>query len=611
MAKFLFIGATEEMAKYAEIYVQATGRKDVETVWIPSSEMERVIEHTKLSKAQIVITRGFHAAELKRKTDCSVVDIVITAQEMGILIKQAKEIIKKEKPIIGLVGFAKMFCDMRDFDDIFEIKLITSFVSSLDVIEEGVDRVISCGAELIIGGDIVCNHAKRHGIPCISQPHGRDSIEQAFRIADSVAWAADMEKKNAAELNVLLDFSSNGIIKVDKEGRIMSLNNRALSLLEKTREEVEGVNIRELIAKVEEQKIYDDVLLHGQEAFFTFWHSTGSALAVDVAPLMIDSAIEGAIFSLHVINKLKQMEEEARRDLYQNQKDSDYDWLPPLFSENLSFLRTAKNYAQYDECVLLSGSHPIEREMIARYMHDVSLRRGKPFVCLTGKAYSRDSLDNSQLLSNAGTIFIDKIEELSAQAQDDLFKLLSDGFLSRHINGELNIQIIVGTQASLYEAVREGTFREDLYYSTTALTLDVFSIENCPNEIKNWLNHYMQQYSDVYSTYIHITKGARNAILSHPWKGGLAELRGFCCKAMISTSKNVLDESATLRFLRRNNPYKPMEISQKSSGLNANPEVAMLKFLIEKHDGHRISIANEMNISVTTLWRRMKKYGFL
>ncbi len=613
MGKFLFIGCTQKMTEYAQYYIKATGRTDVEAVCFPASDAAGALEYVKASEAQIIIARGIVAAELKSNTGRSVIEIVITAQEMGLLIKQAKEMMRKKTPAIGIVGISRMFCDMRDFDQIFDIKLIKGFVNIRTELEAAVERTIAEGAELIIGGEIVCNCAKKRGMPYLHQPDGSDSIEQAFRIADSVAWAADMEKKNAVELKALLDFSSNGIIKIDKQGLVVSLNNRVLALLEKTRDEVEGRSITELIPEVEEQQVCNDVLRNGQEVFFTFWHTTGSALAVNVVPLMFDSGIEGAILSFHVINKLKQMEAEARRDLYQ--KNSDFDWLPTLFSENASFLQSAKNLAQYDECVLLSGSHPAEREMIARYMHNVSLRREAPFVYFTGDTYSLTAQsgdsEKNPLPVDAGTIFIDEVETLSRQAQYQLFRTLSDGLLARYISGAHNVQIIIGTQADLAEAVRKGTVREDLYYLVSALTLDIPSLENCPNEIRNWLNHYMQQYSDMYSAYVHITKAAKSAILSHPWRGGIAELRSFCCKAVIHTPKNVLDESTALRFLRKANPYQPVETSRKSAGLNANPEVTRLKFLLEKYDGNRSMIADEMHISVTTLWRRLKKYGLM
>ena len=619
MKKILFIGSTENMTEYAKNYIKKTKRKDTKAVFLPAKNMDYAREYVAASSAQILIARGALASEMKRYTDRSVVEIVITAQELGLLIKQAKDVIKKERPTIAVVGLHKMFCDMRDFDRIFDINLITVFFDNLEALPAGVDEAVSRGAELIIGGNIVCDYAEKYGIPHILQPDGSDSIEQAFRIADSVAWAADMEKKNAVELKALLDYSSNGIMKINKDGIITSLNDQVLSLLDSTREEVEGRNFRSILHLRESAKVYEDVFIEGQESFFTFWHATGSALAVNVAPLLVDKTIEGAILSFHVINKLRQIEADARRELYQNQsiQEGDYDWFSNLFSENKSFINAAKKLAQYDECVLLSGSHPAERELIARYMHDVSLRRDKPFVYVTGDMYNdlqtSDNMSEGVIhFTEAGTYFIDNIEILSAQSQYNLFRLLSDGLFSKYTNASnYNVQFILGSPENLFEAVESGHFREDLYYIVSALALDVPYLENCPNEIRNWLNHYLEQYSEMYSAYVHITKSARSAIMTHPWKGGIAELRSFCCNAVINAPKKVLDESTVMRFLRKNNMYAAKEPPLKALGFNANPEVAKLKFLIEKYDGNRGLIADEMHISLTTLWRRLKKYGLL
>jgi transcriptional regulator with PAS, ATPase and Fis domain len=623
MAKFVFFGSTPKMAEYAQNYIRKTNRNDVEVLYIPSSEAAKAAEYAKELKAQIIIARGTTAAELKRSTDLPVIEIVITAQEMGILIKQAKQLIKKPKPVIAIIGASKMFCDMRDFNQIFDIELKTHFVTSLQELEAETKKAISEGADLVIGGEIVCKCASSLGVPCLRQPDGSDSIEQAFQVADSVAWAADMEKKNAVELKALLDFSSNGIIKIDKQGFILAFNNRSLSLLDKSQDELEKLNIADVLPALAEQPIFRDALIKGQEAFLTFWHTTGSALAVNVVPLLVNNVIEGAILSFHEINMLKQMEAEARRDLFQsNQTTYKFEWLPPLFSENASFLQTARNLAQHDECVLLSGSHPTEREMIARYMHDVSLRRNAPFIYLTGAAHIPEMPDDTLvsgekssgilLSADTGTLFIDEVEKLSPRAQHNLFRLLTDETLMRDTSRSVcNTRIIMGTQTGLAAAVQGGVFREDLYYAISALTLDIPSLQGCSDEIKNWLNYFMQQYLDTYSIYVHITKAARNAVLAHPWNGGIAELRSFCCKTVFNTPKHILDESTALRFLRQSNPYEVPLTPQKNLGLNANPEVERLKFLIEKYNGNRNMIADEMHISVTTLWRRLKKYGLL
>ena len=623
MAKFVFFGSTPKMAEYAQNYIRRTDRQDVDVVFVPSSEAIKAVEYVKELKAQIIIARGTTAAELKRRTDLPVIEIVITAQEMGLLIKKAKQQIKKPKPVIAIVGVSKMFCDMRDFNQIFDIELVTRFVTSSHELETEVKNAINKGADLIIGGEMVCRFAASMGVPNLLQPDGSDSIEQAFQVADSVAWAAEMEKKNAVELKALLDFSSNGIIKIDKKGVAIAFNNRLLSLLDKSNDEVEKHNITSILPASIDEQIFNDVLTNGQEAFLTFWHTNGSAMAVNIVPLLVNGFIDGAILSLHEISMLKQLETDARRDLFQNNPSMyKFEWLPQLFLENASFLQAARNLAQNEECVLLSGSHPAEREIIARYMHDVSLRRNLPFIYTTGSEYVPEMLNNTLAnrgesvngysSSEAGMLFIDEVERLSPQAQYNLFRLLTDEILMKDVSHvAYNTRLILGTQTGLSSDIQSGVFRKDLYYLISALTLDVPSLQGCPNEIRNWLNYFMKQYSELYSIYVHITKAAQNTILAHPWTGGITELRNFCCKVIFNAPKNTLDESTALRFLRQSNSYQVVEKPKDSSNLSINPEVARLKILIEKYDGKRTMMADEMHMSVTTLWRRLKKYGLI
>ena len=103
--------------------------------------------------ASILIARGLQASLIKQQTDIPVVEIVLTAQEMALLIMRAKQIIKKAKPVIAVVGFRNMFCDMSYFNELFQIELRTYFVSDGEELEYLTRLAIKEQADLIIGGD--------------------------------------------------------------------------------------------------------------------------------------------------------------------------------------------------------------------------------------------------------------------------------------------------------------------------------------------------------------------------------------------------------------------------------------------------------------------------
>ena len=79
--------------------------------------------------ASIIIARGLQASLIKRYTDIPVIEIVLTAQEMALLVMRARQIVKKQLPVIAVVGFRNMFCDMSYFDELYDIRLKTYYAS--------------------------------------------------------------------------------------------------------------------------------------------------------------------------------------------------------------------------------------------------------------------------------------------------------------------------------------------------------------------------------------------------------------------------------------------------------------------------------------------------
>ena len=231
MAKLAFIAVTKNMEKAAERYLEKHPSSDVVLRYFPASESEQALTFLTECDAQFVITRGTMAKELRRMTNLSVIEVVITAQEMGLLIKTAKRLVARKRPRIAVIGSKNMFCDMQDFNNIFDIDLRFYAVEATEELATRVVLAKEDHTDLVIGGEIVCEQAAKLGMLYLLQPDGRDSIAQAFQTASRVIWAAENESKNTRELKALLDYTSFGIMKVGVGGEIEMLNNRAASYL--------------------------------------------------------------------------------------------------------------------------------------------------------------------------------------------------------------------------------------------------------------------------------------------------------------------------------------------------------------------------------------------
>jgi len=103
--------------------------------------------------ASIIIARGLQASMIKQYTDIPVIEIVITAQEMALLIVKARQILKKPNPVIAVVGFRNMFCDMSYFDSIYDIELRTFYAPNNEQLRAYALRAVEEKVDLIIGGE--------------------------------------------------------------------------------------------------------------------------------------------------------------------------------------------------------------------------------------------------------------------------------------------------------------------------------------------------------------------------------------------------------------------------------------------------------------------------
>lgn len=583
----------------------------------PLSVEREAMELVRKNNIQVIIARGGVALAFRECTDLPIVDTVITVQELGMLMVQAKAMLKIERPRIAIIGYSNMLCDLSDIDFLFGIELRTYLVSNLEEMEPCTRRAFDEGADLAIGGIYVKAACEQLGLPYMDNPAGRASYRHVLQIASSVAYTIDLQQRTNLERNTLLNFSFNGIIKLDNSGKIITMNHSAESLFDTSVAEVLGQHISQIIPSIDTDRLDTEVFGDGSELFFTFWNER-DAIATSIAPILVDGKTDAAIVSCYDVEKMARFEKEARLDLYSGaarREEHSYKWLTGMTYENTPFIKSLNNYTQYDECILLLGPHSIERQYCANFIHTNSLRRDLPFIELSAAAYTHAqqlamfSDDGETLAVNGGTLFIDEVEKLCPECQHRLSYLIAHKRLtSRPTAKYLDLRLVIGTRCNLYEKCKSGEFSWDLYYAINAITLEIPPLKGCANEISNWANFYINKYCEAYGRYIMVTKTSRRIISAQPWSGGHAELRSFCKKVAIEITKRVLDEANTARILKliAFEEQPPATTPDENS-----PEKDRIILLIEKHNGNRALIAEELGISKPTLWRRMTKYELL
>jgi len=282
--------------------------------------------------------------------------------------------------------------------------------------------------------------------------------------------------------------------------------------------------------------------------------------------------------------------------------------------------------AKTEANVLILGENGTGKELVARAIHEKSLRKDSSFVAVDMGAIT-ETLFESELfghkkgaftdarddrpgrfeLANNGTLFLDEIGNLSMNLQSKLLSALQARQITRVGSNtpiDVNIRLICATNMPLHDMVKEGKFRQDLLYRIN--TVEVLipplceRIEDIPMLAIHFLNYYSKKY---HKEVLAISQAAMGKLKKYPWPGNVRELQHAIERAVIMADSNTLQETDFL-FSRKGN-----ETSSDSLNLDDVEKQAVAK-AIQLHNGNISKAADELGLTRASLYRRMEKYGF-
>jgi transcriptional regulator with PAS, ATPase and Fis domain len=628
MADITLFVPRDEMLHQAHNILQTEGYQVKEVKLINTADAVSEARSALAHGTSIIIARGYQASLIKQYTNIPVVEITLTGQEMGILITKAKKIVNKKRPVIGVVGFSNMFCDMTYFNQIYNIELRTYLVTDTDELHNEINRAIHDNLDIIIGGDTAILAAADARIPSLFLSSTEDSIREAFKVADKMQYAIDVEKRDMAQLETLLDYSFSGIAKINKNGNIVIINRIMEEILAKSASEVAGRPISEVFKDIPYESI-EKTLGEGDEIYSSFLTVNNNAMVVILAAIKVDGIIDGAILTCQKVKKMKQLESEIFREryLYGYIAKGNFEDIPHSSKEMQKSISLARSYAQSRSPVLISGETGVEKELFAQAIHNNSLLKNGPYVTVNCFGIS-DEIQSEILFgsskedsakaqgaiasANHGTLLISEIDMLNMRSQYSLYKMIRYKTLIRNeIEKTMitDVRIIATTTKNLNVLVQQGTFREDLFYLLSGLTIEVEPLRNRPEDLEKLIDTYIKLYCEMYSRYHVLTTGAKKILMEYPWYGNLIQLESFCDRMILTATHRTLDEVFMKQLMNELYPIIHQQNNRERIIVYKDPEAVIISEMLEKHGGNRTLVAEELGISKTTLWRHMKKYG--
>lgn len=282
--------------------------------------------------------------------------------------------------------------------------------------------------------------------------------------------------------------------------------------------------------------------------------------------------------------------------------------------------------AKTDANVLILGENGTGKELIARAIHQRSLRKENSFVAVDMGAIT-ETLFESELfghkkgsftdaredrpgrfeLANGGTLFLDEIGNLSMSLQSKLLSALQSRQITRVGSNQaipVDIRLICATNMPLHQMVKDGTFRQDLLYRINTVEIKVPPLCDRVEDIILLAQHYLDYYARKYHKAVNtISPGALDKLKRYAWPGNIRELQHSIERAVIMTDSSSLQESDFL-FSR------PASSSASLETLNLDEvEKAAIVKALSLSSGNISKAADELGLTRASLYRRMEKYG--
>jgi DNA-binding NtrC family response regulator len=293
--------------------------------------------------------------------------------------------------------------------------------------------------------------------------------------------------------------------------------------------------------------------------------------------------------------------------------------------------------------LLIRGESGTGKELVARAIHDHSPRKRGPFVALNCAAIP-DTLQESELfghekgsftgatgkrlgrfeLADKGTLFLDEVAELSLPLQAKLLRVLQDSTFQR-VGGSQDIRsdfrLVTATHKDLAREVREGRFREDLYFRIVVFELELPPLRERHGDLDLLVNHFLRQYEGERERPIEVSAQAASLLSAYPWPGNVRELENAIQRAVVAAEHRIEPEHLPSRLREEaltgaqpaaggsSSPPTPRTGSFDTEELNLERlERRAIERALGKTRGNLAEAGRLLGLSRATLYRKLKTY---
>jgi propionate catabolism operon transcriptional regulator len=445
-----------------------------------------------------LVAAGSNGAYLRDHADVPVVVVGASTVDALQALIQARRLSRR----IGVVNFRRAIAGLEGIRELLDVTIEQRPYVTPEEARARVSDLAAAGVEVVVGPGPVCDLAEQAGLKAVLL-YGPDSVGEAIQRAADIARIARAEEARREHVSRILDHLDEGVVAVDEEERVQSMN-PALQRLLGVGPEVVGRRLSSVAPGLSLAR----VLGGGTAELDRVQRLRERTLVVNRVPLRAHGVLRGAVLTCRDAGSIQQLERNLRSQHRPRAFVARYE-LSSITGASPAIRRVralAERYARTEATVLVTGESGTGKEMVAQGIHRASRRRGQPFVAVNCAAFPETLLEaelfgheegaftgsrrggRAGLIEAAhlGTLFLDEVGDVPLTLQSRLLRVLQERQVLRLGSNEptpVDVRVIAATHRDLRREVERGAFRDDLYYRLHILPLHLPPLRERPGDV--------------------------------------------------------------------------------------------------------------------------------
>ncbi len=575
------------------------------------------------------LAAGWNAAYLRDHARVPVVLVAPTSFDVLQAVSEACRLSRR----VAVVPFRKPLSGLEAFAAAQGAEVEQRPYETLEDARAAVADLGARGFEVVVGPGPVCDVAEKAGLETILL-YSRDSVGEAIAQAVEVARIVRAEDSERTRLTSVLDHLNEGVVAVDMEERVETLNPAMERILGVAASEVRGKRLSTIAPALGLARVLET----GSAELARVLRIASRTLVVNRIPLRARGTQKGAMLTCQDSSAVQRLERELRSQSRPRRFVARH-LLSSIVGTSTAIQQVralSERYARTDATVLITGESGTGKELVAQGIHNASTRRDHPFVAINCAAFP-EALLESELFghdegaftgsrrggrqglfeaAHTGTIFLDEIGDMPMTLQTRLLRVLQERQVLRLGSNDptpVDVRVIAATNKDLRRAVAAREFRDDLYYRLNILHLHLPTLRSRTEDMTAIAADLLRR-----ALLRHGAHGAHARAMSlilprlagYAWPGNVRELENVMERVAVLFADRDADAKvgddelrAVVQELFEDDP-PPAPTDLKSA--RGTQERDLIDRVLREVGGNQSEAARRLGIGRSTLWRRLK-----